>query len=466
MQKYILSTISFLLILSSNLTADLVWTKDEGWKAEGGLAKRFFGEMVTARNGLDAMNKAKIEEEKGNDSGALKLYKKVYTEYKTSVLAPEALYQSGLIYKKRHQFSDAFKLLQQIITNYPDYPKFNQVIDEQFAVAALLQKGKRPYYWGIIPGFRDYGAAVNYFESIIKNAPFTKYAPMALMNLGMLAKERNKPEDAIDALDRLINDYPKSDLAPEAYVLLGDTYASLVRGPAYDQGYTKEAIATYEDFLILYPSNERVKDVEEKLLKMRDIEAKNRLLMGDFYYLYRNNPKAALVFYNETITVHPQSDCAKKAQEQIDLIHKGVPAPKTIVDSIFGRYEEPSEPAYLDQAEIELDHTRDFMAKQNKEFLPKQMQQSLADDEESAKEKSEEVKEPTALPAHSTDTENLPAASSSVDQQAPSHTKTAVPADASVDEKDESIHSDEDPFTNLKNETPNTTKMNKSGPVL
>ncbi|PJA44614.1 MAG: outer membrane protein assembly factor BamD [Verrucomicrobia bacterium CG_4_9_14_3_um_filter_43_20] len=349
------------LICSNALLADLVWTPETGWKAEGGLTERFLGEEITARHGLDAMNLAKEEQEKGNDLAALNLYKKVYTEYSTSLLAPEALYQSSIILKNRHQFAEAFKKLQLIITRYPEYPKFNQVIEEEFEIASLLQKGRRPYYWGIIPGFRDYDAAIEYFESIVTNAPFSKYAPMALMNIAVLAQEHKKPEDSIDALDRLINDYPKSDLAPDAYLTLGDVYADLVRGPSYDQGYTKEAIATYEDFLILFPNHARVKEVEDKLAHMRDIEARSKLELGDFYYYYRNNPKAALVYYNETITVEPNSPAAATAKERIELIKDGVPPPKTVVDFLFGPYEEPSTPTYLQEMEIDDTNTDMFV---------------------------------------------------------------------------------------------------------
>src|SRR5262249_55967274 len=97
-------------------------------------------------------------------------------------------------------------------------------------------QGKRPYYWGLIPGFRDYDAAIDLFEKMVKNAPFSKQAPKALMFISHLSKKYRKVEDAWDALERIINEYPNSSQAEEAYLVLAETYAESVQGPAYDQG--------------------------------------------------------------------------------------------------------------------------------------------------------------------------------------------------------------------------------------
>ncbi|PIX58707.1 MAG: hypothetical protein COZ46_02465, partial [Verrucomicrobia bacterium CG_4_10_14_3_um_filter_43_23] len=103
------------------------------------------------------------------------------------------------------------------------------------------------------------------------------------------------------------------------------------------------------------------KEVEDKLAHMRDIEARSKLELGDFYYYYRNNPKAALVYYNETITVEPNSPAAATAKERIELIKDGVPPPKTVVDFLFGPYEEPSTPTYLQEMEIDDTNTDMFV---------------------------------------------------------------------------------------------------------
>src|SRR5262249_12587718 len=157
-----------------------------------------------------------------------------------------------------------------------------------FKIASQLQAGSRPYYWGIVPGFKDYNCSMKFFESIVSNAPYSRYAPYALMNMGILAEECDKEADAIDAFDRLISEYPDSSVAPEAYLELSRIYMCLAQGPNYDQGTTIAAINHYDDFLFLYPNNPCVKEAEEGLACARDSQAQSKLIMGDFYYQTRN----------------------------------------------------------------------------------------------------------------------------------------------------------------------------------
>ena len=242
--------IGFLLfVLVATAQGEITWTPEGGWGSCGGLLEPILGKNLVINSAEDGMNKAKEEYETGNRYAALRAYCCVYQRYPHSLQAPEALYEMGQIYMQRHQYEQAFKSYQMIIMEYPSYPKFNDVIKTQFEIASQLQCGSRPYYWGLIPGFRDYCGAIEYYESIVTNAPYSEYAPMALMNIADLAKEHKKSEDVVDALDRLISYYRASELAPRAYMMLAETYSCMVMGPEYDQGSTIRALNYYEDLL-------------------------------------------------------------------------------------------------------------------------------------------------------------------------------------------------------------------------
>ena len=106
----------------------------------------------------------------------------------------------------------------------------------------MLQKSKQSYDWEIIPGFKDYKTNIEFFESVVTNAPYSYYPPFALMNIADLAIENRKAEDTINALDRIINNYQDSIVVPDAFLKLGDVYMCMVKGLEYDQGGTIEAM--------------------------------------------------------------------------------------------------------------------------------------------------------------------------------------------------------------------------------
>jgi len=161
-----------------------------------------------------------------------------------------------------------------MVARYPNSEKFTQVIGEQYRIAADLFAGKRAKLWGWLPGFKNRERALEYFETIVATAPYSDYAPLSLMNAARGYKDIGETEAAVDALDRMINTYPRSVLTPDAYLKIAETHASLVDGPLYDQASTKQAVTYYEDYMILFPGDAGMVQAETGLAKMKTVLAR------------------------------------------------------------------------------------------------------------------------------------------------------------------------------------------------
>lgn len=320
--------IVFILVLTSVARADLVWSPETGWQIEGGVLSGLTG--TEGRNALDLMNRGRAAEEKGHKGSAIRAYKKVGKKYAASVYAPEAFYRAGQLYLLRKQYFKSFEYFNQVVARYPNSKHFNDVIGEEYRIASALLDGARNRIWGIIPGFKNRSRAIEYFEVIVQNAPYSDYAPLALMNEARGFLKERETEEAIDALDRMINNYPQSLLAPDAYLKLAQTHQKLVEGPYYDQGSTNEAITYFQDFLILYPNDPNIPAAAKGLDQMKTVLAESKIKIGDFYFKKRNNFTAARVFYNEAITSYPDSPIAavaKKKLAQVEAKASGKPMP-------------------------------------------------------------------------------------------------------------------------------------------
>lgn len=315
--KFPLLAAAVLLLAASpaRLAADLVWTPQTGWKAEGGILTGLTGPDGHAA--LALMNTAREEEEKDEIQKAIKAYERVAKRYPNSIYAPEAMFRAATLRFEERQFPKAFENFQVVVSRYPNTTRFDQIVGEQYSIAAAYLNGARGHFLWIFPGFTNREKAIQYFETILFNAPYSDYAPLSLMNIAAGHQRLGNTEEALYALDRLINNYSQSILTPEAYIKIADTYASLVDGPYYDQGATKEAITYYEDFMILYPNDAHIAEAEKGLNNMKKTMAESKIKIADFYFKKRSNYKAARVFYNEAITVYPDSEIAAVARKRL-----------------------------------------------------------------------------------------------------------------------------------------------------
>lgn len=335
-----LSLLLIALFAPAWLRAELVWTPGNGWQVEGGALAVVSGEE--GRNALELMNRARAAEENRSYGRALRLYKRVLRDYSKSIYGPEANYRCAQIHLTRHNYQKAFNSYQQIIANYPNYEKFNFVISEQYRIAATVADGaRRRWLWGMLPGFRKRESAIIYYEYVVLNAPYSDYAPLALMNVAKLHKRFRSKIEAIDALDRMISFYPSSILTPEAYLRMAQTFQSLVDGPEYDQRSAIDSATYFQDFLILHPGDPNVAQAEKGLDEMKTEQALSKIKMAEFYHYKRHNFIAAKIFYNEAITLYPDSAVAKRARERLDMIAPKLAAQEAAAAARASRVEAP-----------------------------------------------------------------------------------------------------------------------------
>jgi outer membrane protein assembly factor BamD len=321
----------------------LAWTSGRGIGATAKMeiTEEFVGESV-ADPAVALLERGIAHENVGHFSRALRAYRRIARHHPMSPEAPEALQRRGRILLRQNRFQAAFRCFQSILDRYPDYPDYEGVVDLEFQTAECLMVGHRNYFWGKVPGFKDRTGAIEFFRQIVDRAPYGDRAPHALMNIAHLGLRIGETATTIDALERIIDEYSMSPLAPEALLMLAKVYRDRVPGPAYDQRAVQEALNCYQEFLILFPDSPQAEEAEAGFMEAMELRAAGQLNMGNFYYDRRQNPRAALPYYEEAIKIAPESRAADRARERISAIGEGKPGRGTRLDSILGRYRPPT----------------------------------------------------------------------------------------------------------------------------
>ena len=122
-------------------------------------------------------------ERSGNISSAVQAYRKVVRRFPRSPFASGAQYKVGLLLEKNGDLEGAFKAFTKLNKDYPRSEDFNSSIEGQMRVADAYLNGRRQKILGI-PTLPSMGRAVDIYTSIMRNAPYSKYAPLAEFNIG------------------------------------------------------------------------------------------------------------------------------------------------------------------------------------------------------------------------------------------------------------------------------------------
>ena len=132
------------------------------------------------------------------------------------------------------------------------------------------------------------------------------------------------PDGSVAAYERAADRYNDQPIiAAEATYRAGLAYTKQARTAEYDQGTAGQAIATFKDFINLFPDDKRVPEAKRLIDTLKEEQARGSFQTATFY-ASRKKWKGAMVYYNEVLLQAPLSQYATQAREQIDGIKKRV----------------------------------------------------------------------------------------------------------------------------------------------
>lgn len=304
-------TLLTLLVPLSRTDAAVVYRSDEGWTVEG-------DDTAVAGSAAEQMKKAEKMQENGDDSGAFKAYKALVKRYGQSFLAPKAQRKVGQLLEKHGDYGKAYDAYNYYLTKYPQGEDFDSVVDSMFKIAKLFLEGQKQKVLGI-PTTASMSKAQTMFEGIVKNAPFSKLAPLAQFNAGQALEKQGEYPKAIDAYQLVYTKYPNDPVAADALYQVGYVRAREARDGSYDPATNRKAREAFEDFIARYPNSEKVAQAKENIKSLEGGINKNTLDIAKFYDKTKKF-KAAVIYYNDVIKSQPGTPEADYAKGRIEAL--------------------------------------------------------------------------------------------------------------------------------------------------
>ena len=104
----------------------------------------------------------------------------------------------------------------------------------------------------------------------------------------------------------------------------GHAYYKQAQKAEYDQSVAGQAIATFSDFMVLYPGDSRAQEAQKMIGELKTEQARGSFEIARFYEKKRRWD-GARTYYNDVVNIlrtEPGSPYAEAAKKRIDAINK------------------------------------------------------------------------------------------------------------------------------------------------
>lgn len=310
-----------LFFFSFQLSSHAYWV----WSPEQG---KFINPEAAADESTDEdFNRAmKLYKDKNYKEAAEKI-KAIIKKNPNAKIAPEALYRLGVIYEEQGDYLKSFKQYQKLVESYPGTERFSEVIERQFRIGNLFFTGKKAKFAGleILPSLPR---AAKVFENIVKTAPYSEYGDKAQFQLGLTYKKMGKFGLAVDALQKVIDNYPQSELIPQVRYQLAETSFQRTSVESRDQRVLDEAGRQVDRYLKRFPGEEESEEAAKIRQAIDEKNAEKNYRIG-LYYEKENYLDSALIYYADVASRYKDTawgikavDKLKSLKEPADYLNK------------------------------------------------------------------------------------------------------------------------------------------------
>ena len=151
----------------------------------------------------------------------------------------------------------------------------------------------------------NYSKAEKLYTDYLTVEPLSPDVARVHFMLGKCLYEDKDFEAALSKFRFVTTNFPTSEYAPEADLMLGKCYLALSPRPELDQSYTRRAILYFRNFIESYPDSPLVPEAKKGIKQAREKLARKQLLSAKFYFKI-SQFKAAKIYLEELVDEYPE----------------------------------------------------------------------------------------------------------------------------------------------------------------
>ena len=320
---------AFVALIPFRSPAPLIYTPGEGWYYEPAGEKADWM-RPRAKEQLDVAEQAYTNK---NYSVTLHAAHRVVRVWPLSDYAPRAEYLIGRCLEMEGKDEAAFNAYQDIIKKYPRTDEYEDILWRQYEIAGRFLNGEWFRIWGTIPLYPSMDETAGLYDKIVKGGPYSDVAPHAQLQIGAAREKQKDYDDAVKAYETATDRYhDQPEIASDALYREGYAWQKQAATAEYDQSTAGKSIASYTDFVTLFPDDKRVADAQKSMILLKAQQVEGNFKIAQFYENSKvlgpeQRRNGALVYYNEVLQLDPNSTYAAQARQRIQALKPSVQTP-------------------------------------------------------------------------------------------------------------------------------------------
>lgn len=236
----------------------------------------------------------------------------------------ELLFPLGICYMEMGELESANVEFNGYLRGNPNPTYFAKIIQYKFDIAEAFKNGTKKRWfnsrnmprWG--SGFE---LALEIYDEVIAAVPSHDMAVKSLYSKGMLLWKMKEYQESVETLQFLTKRFPRHELCPEAFLALTKIY--LEQGEYEYQNPDLVAFSEINErrFSDEFPKDERLKEISQDVLKMKETYA-NGLYQTGLFYERTGKRGASVIYYKNALTRFPETEVAALCKKRLDVLEQ------------------------------------------------------------------------------------------------------------------------------------------------
>ncbi len=234
----------------------------------------------------------------------------------------ELSFSLGVCYMQMGELESANSEFNGYLRGHPNPTHFAEVIQYKFSIAEAFKNGTKRRWFGSLNMPRigsGFELALEIYDEVIAAVPSHDIAVKSLYSKGMLLWKMKEYQESVETLQYLTKRFPRHELCPEAFIALTKIYL--------DQGeyeYQNPDLVAFSEinqrrFSEEFPQDERLMEISQDVLKMKETYA-NGLYQTGLFYERKGKPSASVIYYKNAMARFPETQVATLCKKRLDVL--------------------------------------------------------------------------------------------------------------------------------------------------